>query len=153
MTVFVIIVLLLLGFGLILIEFLLTPGFVVGLLGLGCIIYAIYFAYDNLVAGQAHIFLGIAIVAGIFMVVKLFNGDTYNRIANNDIIKGKMNQRNMLNLSVGQEGLTLSALRPSGNALFNDIKVEVNSESDFVYTNTKIYITKIEQDKIFVKPL
>ena len=153
MVTLAVILLLLLGFGLILVEFFITPGFIVGILGTLCLIYAIYFGYQHLPIWQAHTYFGITAVLSIFMAFKLLSGDTYSRIANKDSIKGRMNERDLLELNIGDKGLTLSALRPSGNAIFGHLKCEVLTEGDFVYTNTKVEIIKIEKDKIFVKPI
>ncbi len=142
---------LLLGFGLILVEFFLTPGFIVGLIGFICIVYAIYFGYSHLQAFQANIILAVAVIFGIFLTIKLFTGNTYQKFAIKDTIEGRMNEKDKLNLQVGNIGITISALRPSGNAMFDEIKCEVTTEGEFVYTNTTIKIIKIEKDKIFVK--
>lgn len=148
-----IVLLMLLGVGLILVEFFITPGFIVGVLGVLCIAYAIYFGYQHLPTWQAHTYMAIGVFATLYLGVKLLTGTTYSRIANKDIIEGKMNRRDLLNLEVGMKGTTLSALRPSGNALFDNKKCEVLTEGDFVYANTEIKIIKIEQDKVFVKPV
>jgi len=148
-----VIIMLLLGFGLILVEVFITPGAIVGILGLICIVYGIYFGYQNLSLWQAHSYMGISLAISLFLLVKLLSGDTYSRIANKDTIKGRMNQRDLLNIKVGDKGITISALRPSGNALFDQLKCEVLTEGDFVYTNTEVEVIKIDQDKIFVKPI
>lgn len=146
-----VVLLLFLGFGLILVEFFITPGFIVGIIGAMCIIYAIYFGYEHLPSWQAHLYMLISAAFSIFMTIKLFTGNTYANIANKDAIYSKSNQRELLNLKIGDQGVTISALRPSGNAMFNDLKCEVLTEGDFVYTNSKVEIIKIDKDKIFVK--
>jgi len=148
-----VILLLLLGFGLILVEFFITPGAIVGIIGLLCIAYGIYFGYQHLPLWQAHTYLGLSLAIGIFLLVKLLSGDTYSRIANKDSIASRVNQRELLDLKIGDKGITMSALRPSGNALINHLKCEVLTEGDFVYTNTEVEIIKIDKDKIFVKPV
>ncbi len=153
MVLFAVILILLLGFGLILIEFFITPGFIVGLIGFACLAYAIYFGYQHLPTWQAHTTLAVTVLFGIIMTIKLFTGKTYERFAIKETIDSRVNEKDKLNLSIGEKGTTLSALRPSGNALFGEIRVEVTTEGDFVYTNTNIEIIKIEKDKIFVKPI
>lgn len=148
-----VILLLLLGFGLILVEFFITPGAIVGIIGLLCIAYGIYFGYQHLPLWQAHTYMGLSVVIGIWLLIKLLSGDTYSRIANKDSIGSRVNQRELLDLKIGDKGVTMSALRPSGNALINNLKCEVLTEGDFVYTNTEVEIIKIDKDKIFVKPV
>jgi len=152
MIILAVTLLLILGFGLILIEFFVTPGFIVGVIGVLCIVYALYFGYAELALWKAHIFLTVTLLLGLFLTIKLFTGNTYSRFAIKETIEGRVNERDKLNLNLGDVGTTLSALRPSGNAMFGNVRCEVTTEGDFVYSNTQIEIIKIEKDKITVKP-
>ena len=148
MIILAVTLLLVLGFGLILIEFFITPGFIVGVIGVFVIVYALYFGYAELPLLQAHVFLAVTLILGLLLTVKLFTGDTYSRFAIKETMEGRVNERDKLNLNVGDLGTTLSALRPSGNAMFGIVRCEVTTEGDFVYSNTQIEIIKIEKDKI-----
>ena len=52
----------------------------------------------------------------------------------------------------GMTGMTCTALRPEGKALFNNKRVVVYSPGEFVDQDTEVIVTKITSDKIFVKP-
>lgn len=54
---------------------------------------------------------------------------------------------------VGQEGIALTVLRPSGTAEINGIKMDVVSEGEFISQNTKVKIIKVEGRRIVVKVL
>jgi membrane-bound serine protease (ClpP class) len=54
---------------------------------------------------------------------------------------------------VGEEGVTVSQLRPNGKALINDEKMEVYSLGEYVDINVKVKVIKIADSKIFVKPI
>jgi membrane-bound ClpP family serine protease len=54
-------------------------------------------------------------------------------------------------VSVGDEGKTVSRLNPSGKALFGDNIIEVDAAGEFVDAESKIVVTKVEQNKIRVK--
>lgn len=54
---------------------------------------------------------------------------------------------------VGQEGVTLTILRPSGMAEINGIKMDVVSEGAFISENTKVKIIKVEGRRIVVRVL
>ncbi|MBU3143205.1 NfeD family protein [Clostridium sp. CF012] len=54
---------------------------------------------------------------------------------------------------VGQEGVTLTILRPSGIAEINGIKMDVVSEGEFICENTKVKIIKVEGRRIVVRVL
>ena len=55
-------------------------------------------------------------------------------------------------VSVGMEGICITKLSLTGNAKFGDNIVEVTSERGYINENTSIIITKIEGNKIIVKP-
>jgi membrane-bound ClpP family serine protease len=52
---------------------------------------------------------------------------------------------------VGQEGVALTVLRPSGIAEINGIKLDVVSEGDYISQNTKVTVIKVEGRRIVVR--
>ena len=56
-------------------------------------------------------------------------------------------------VKVGDEGKTISALRPYGKAIFSERFYEVKSSENFIDENKKIKIINILQDKIMVKKI
>lgn len=56
-----------------------------------------------------------------------------------------------LNYFVGQEGTTLTILRPAGIADVNGIKLDVVSEGEFISKDRKIEIIKVEGRRIVVR--
>jgi len=58
-----------------------------------------------------------------------------------------------LNYFVGQEGVTLTILRPSGTADFNGIKMDVVSEGEFISKDKKVKIIKVEGRRIVVREM
>jgi membrane-bound serine protease (ClpP class) len=53
---------------------------------------------------------------------------------------------------LGQSGTAVSFLRPAGVASFDDRRVDVLSEGDFVPAGTPVRVTRVEGARIFVKP-
>lgn len=56
-----------------------------------------------------------------------------------------------LNYFVGQEGVSLTILRPAGIADVNGIKLDVVSEGEFISKDKKIEIIKVEGRRIVVR--
>ena len=54
---------------------------------------------------------------------------------------------------VGREGMAVTALRPSGEADFNGVRLEVSSNGLLVNANTKIKVIDTEARKIIVCPV
>jgi membrane-bound serine protease (ClpP class) len=53
---------------------------------------------------------------------------------------------------LGAVGTAVSFLRPAGVASFNDIRVDVLTEGDFVPAGTPVLVTRVEGARIFVRP-
>lgn len=58
-----------------------------------------------------------------------------------------------LNYFVGQEGITITILRPAGIAEINGIKLDVVSEGDFISKDKKVKVIKVEGRRIVVKQI
>lgn len=153
MSAFSILALLLLGVVIILVEFFFVPGTtIVGFVGFTLSLVAIYFGYRDLgifygsvLLGGSVLFLGV----GLYISIKQ---QTWKLFALNENVEGKLKKRT-LKVSVDDEGVTVSALRPSGEAMFGDDMLEVHSQGGFIGVNSKISITLVEDNKIYVKPI
>ncbi|NLK88062.1 MAG: hypothetical protein GX279_11315 [Clostridiaceae bacterium] len=56
-----------------------------------------------------------------------------------------------LNYFIGSEGIAITALRPSGTADFNGVRLDVVSEGEFIKKGTAVIIDRIEGLRIVVK--
>ena len=148
----VVIALLLLGVLLLLLEILFVPGnTIVGVGGIVLLAIGIYLAYDYLGAAAGHISLASCLVAVILSLVVLLKGQTWKKMALEAHVQGKSVEEIEKLVSVGDEGKTVSRLNPSGKALFGDNIIEVDAAGEFVDAESKIVVTKVEQNKIRVK--
>lgn len=64
--------------------------------------------------------------------------------------KGYVSNKNRLEL-IGVEGMTLTALRPSGTVLIDDERIDVVSEGAFIPKDRKVRIIKTEGSRIVVR--
>jgi membrane-bound serine protease (ClpP class) len=67
-------------------------------------------------------------------------------------LKGKVNEF-VANVQVGDIGKTFSDVKPNGKAFFGEDKLEVFSNGSYIDRDIDVKIIKIEQNKIFIKPL
>lgn len=151
MTLGIIIFFLALGFIFLMVEVLVTPGIVVGVIGLlfmGFGVYKTYEAYGD-TAGNA-VLVG-SFLGSVFFVFAALKSGAWKRMASKDTIAGKAVDVLDDKVKIGDQGKTLSALRPSGNAYINNIRMEVFSEGEPVEAGSTIEVIKIRQNKIFVK--
>ena len=147
----IIIFLLVLGFIFLLVEIFVTPGIVLGVIGLlfmAAGIYRVYTQHGNSVGNYTLAGVTILSVGLIFFAMR---SGVWDRLAQKDVISGRANEIDEEFFKIGDQGKALSALRPSGNALINGKKVEVATEGQSVNSQEDIEIIKIRNKKIIVK--
>lgn len=152
-----VVLLLILGIGLIVTEFFITTG-ILGFLGGGLILVSLYLAgYDfKIMTYSIAIAFTIALVVAIvlFRSIGLQKGP-FRRLVLEDRTTtelGYVSNVSRLEL-IGQEGITATPLRPSGAAIFNNERVDVVSESNFIEKNQKVKVVKVEGVRVVVRKL
>lgn len=151
MSVTMIAILLLIGLFLIIVEVLITPGIIVGSLGvlfMGFGIYQTYVGY-GMVIGNWTLF-GMFVLS-IAVVVGALRSKAWKRMSLEHTLDGKVNVIDLDKIKPGDEGKTLSALRPSGNAIIHGSRVEVTTIGESLDAHTEIIVKEISQNKIIVK--
>jgi membrane-bound ClpP family serine protease len=68
-------------------------------------------------------------------------------------IDSKVNEGITTSLHVGDEGKTVSTLRPVGKAEFKDGQFEVKTTGEYVETGMRIRITGIHSQQVTVEPI
>ncbi|MGB0917449.1 MAG: NfeD family protein [Flavobacteriales bacterium] len=150
----VVIALLLLGVLLLLLEILFVPGTtIVGIGGVVLLIIGIYLSYTYLGSQAGHISLASCVAAVFLSLIVLLKGQTWKRMALETNVEGKSVEEVEKLVSVGDEGKSVTRLNPSGTALFGENLIEVDASGEFVDAESKVVVTKVEQNKIRVKTL
>ncbi|SFG63534.1 NfeD family protein [Pontibacter chinhatensis] len=146
----------LIGIGLLLVvvELIFVPGTtVVGILGFILTAIGIWIGYAALGTNTGHVILATTVlVAGIAFFYS-FRSDSWTRFALKEQNRSRVNEDEQHTLTVGQEGTTVSALRPQGTALFTERHYQVQTRSEFLAPNTPIRIVKLDQNKIIVEAI
>ncbi len=151
---FAVIGLIVLGMGLLIIEIIFIPGTtVVGIAGAICSIYGIYLGYDYFGNTGGTIVLISAAIFNGGAIVYAFKTKSWERFSLKDINSGRFNEDQKYQLKLGDQGTTISSLKPIGKAIFNDTELEVRSEGTYIRENQEIEIIKIDNKKIIVKPI
>lgn len=152
MTWALIITLILIGLVFILLEILVIPGTgILGILGLGLIIFSIWSAYHEYGSMEGHYTLGGCLVVSFISVYFAVKSKTWRKLMLHDNIEGKTNTLEIDAVKVGDEGMSISRLAPMGKALINNEYYEVKTNGKFIDQNKNIVITKVEGNKIYVK--
>ncbi|WP_276499530.1 NfeD family protein [Pontibacter litorisediminis] len=146
----------LIGIGLLLIivELIFVPGTtIVGILGFVLTAIGIWIGYAALGTETGHIILGATVLISGIAFLYSFRSDSWTRFALREQNRGHVNEEYQHTLQVGEEGTTVSALRPQGTALFAERHHEVQTRGEFVAPNTPIRIIRLDQNKIIVEAI
>lgn len=151
MSVALIIFFLALGLLLLLIEVLITPGIVIGSIGVMFMGFGIYKVYADYGMNAGNITLAGSFLVSVLAVVIALRSKAWKRMSLKDTLEGKTNTINMDLIKPGDSGRSLSRLRPSGNALINGSRVEVVTLGESIDADQEIEVKEIRLNKIFVK--
>lgn len=143
--------LILLGIFLLVAEVIFIPGTTfVGIAGFICVLLGIYLGYNHFGTTTGSLILAGAILASVFALYYSFKTRSWERFSLKGEHTARFNDDYKLELKVGDKGVTISSLKPTGKAIFQDKELEVRSEGGFISENRKIEIIKIDQNKIIV---
>ncbi len=149
----IIAVLILIGLVFLVLEILVFPGQgIAGILGLIILGIAIWQTYKHFGPLAGHLTLGGTFILSIVLLVFSLRSGTWKKTMLKTKIDGKVNLVDTHKLKVGEEGKTISRLNPAGKAFINGDYWEVHTQGEYVEPHTDIIITKIEFNKIYVKP-
>jgi membrane-bound ClpP family serine protease len=150
----IVISLILAGLGLLVAEIIFVPGTtLVGVLGFGFLVVGVGLSFRYFGDETGWITAGSS-VAGLGIVLYYsFKTNVWRRFALKSAIDGKVNECEVAELAVGQEGTALSALRPVGKGELGNKTYEVQTQGHYVETGTKIRIIKISLNQITVEPI
>ncbi len=151
------VLLLILGIGLIIAEFFVTGG-ILGLLGVGSILGALFMAGYNVTHMSMSIAIAfiVAIIVGVILYKFIgMERGIFKRLILTDQTTtelGYVSSVNRLEL-IGQEGITLTPLRPSGMVELEDERVDVVSRGSFIDVNERVKVVKVEGMRIVVRKI
>lgn len=146
--------LILAGIVLIIVEVVFIPGTtVIGLLGAVFMIAGVVFAYKEFGNDVGfYVLLGTGVVTGVGLYLSFRKG-AWSKVSNKSAIKSKVNEGLTAHLNEGEEGVTVSALRPMGTADFKGKIFEVKTTGGYVPEAIRVRIVNIRVNDILVEPI
>jgi len=134
------------------------PGIgIFGIVGIVLMVIDIFILAENFVQGLI-LFAALAIIVLLFVLMLLL-------FASKGILPKKLvlsestdNESGYVasakvELNEGDEGVTVTYLRPAGKAAFGDTKYDVVSEGEFVESGVSVKVLSVVGSKITVKPI
>lgn len=146
-----IVFLLVLGILLFALELFVTPGVLIGLFGLlswGLSVYLVFDTYGSFSGGLYALFLMVFAVSAVIWGVQ---SNIWSRVTVHSNLDSRAHEDPNLLIQKGALGQTLSVLRPSGTARFEDAILEVHSQGDWIPQGVQIEVILIDDNKIYVQ--
>nr|MDD6335510.1 NfeD family protein [bacterium] len=150
------IVLMVIGFGLIILE-MFIPGFgLPGTLGTISLLAGIVLKSQTFMEGLLW-FVGSALLLGVVLLI-VVKSATNGRLAKTPLIlkaaattEGGFISNEDLSAFKGKIGTTLTVLRPAGVGVFDGVRLDIVSEGDFLPANAQVQIVAVEGCRIVVR--
>jgi membrane-bound ClpP family serine protease len=150
----IVVSLILFGLILLIVEIIFIPGTtVVGFIGFGVMVFGMVLGFNYFDKTTGWLIAGGTTVASILLFYWAFRSKAWERFALKSSSQGKVNEGELDHLTTGEEGVTVSALRPMGKAEFGGKMVEVTSMGIYVESKTRIKIVRILLNQILVEPI
>ena len=143
-----VILLFVVGLGLMFTEMLL-PGIVFGLCGFGCVVAAIFFAFQlSGTLGWVFVVLAAASIPTFLLFWTKVVGKYF---AIKETQKDFVGTESGMHELMGQEGVTLTTLRPAGMARFGDKKVDVIADGEIIEKDTRVRVMEVKGNRVVVR--
>lgn len=141
------------GFILLAIEIFLIPGIgIAGPLGAVALVAGVSLAWAKFgtLWGMASLVASVAITAvGLWFFPRSKAG---KRLVLNTGLAGVSAADRELGKLIGEHGVTLTPLRPSGVAEFNDQRIDVVTDGSYLEPNQRVRVVRVEGNRIVVEP-
>lgn len=140
-----------LGIALVVIEVLFVPGTTfVGLIGFLLMALGVWYCFDSYGSTYGILLASISLMLMVLVFYWGYKKNIWKKFALNAENDARLAQKSINYLEVGQEGITISALRPSGIAEFNGKRAEVQTFGELLDAGTNVKIIEIKGNEVFV---
>lgn len=153
MTLAVLIGIIVIGFLLVMLELFVISGTIIpGIIGAVMLISGIIFSYTRFDMTTGHTTLISTIAFSTIVMYFAFRAKTWQQVALHTQISSKANPEQM-SFHVGDKGIALSRLAPTGKIMLNGQITEATTFNTFIDANSQVEVTQVLPDKIYVKPI
>lgn len=150
----IIILLILVGFFLLILEFFVFPGITVaGIAGIITVGTAVYIGYSNYGTSTGNIILALTLFAFIITLTVALRSKTWNKLSLDTAITSNVETVSQTLIHVGDKGIATTRLNPTGKALVNNQEVEAHCPGKFVDAKSPLEVVKVFKTHIIVKQI
>jgi membrane-bound ClpP family serine protease len=148
---------LLVGLGLVIFE-MFDPGFgVPGISGLALLALGVILTAKSLFEALVMVIILMAILG--LMLALAIRSATRGRLSRTMVLSTSLNKESGFNSTddfssyLGREGVAETTLRPSGTAVFDDIKLGVVTEGGFIQKDSPVKVVQVSGGRIVVREI
>lgn len=146
-----IIAIILFGIVLLILEILILPGLIAGIIGTIFIVVGIGMMYKSFGNSYGNITLICTILLCAGLLIYVFKTKAWLRFSLKDTNDSKVIDLTHETIVEGEEAITISALRPMGSVLIKNQKYEVQTNGEYIEANKKVIVVKVLTNKLLVK--
>jgi membrane-bound ClpP family serine protease len=149
-----VLLLLISGIALLIVEIIFIPGTtVLGLVGAAMVVLGVVLGYSYFGNQTGTIVLIGTLVVGAIATALSFRAGVWGKFALHDVNRAKFNEDFTPDVTIGDEGIALSALRPIGKAEFGKQVLEVRTTGQYLTAGSRLRVIRVdENNRIFVEP-
>lgn len=148
---FALIVLIVIGFILLILEFLVFPGVnVAGIIGFICICFGLYLGYKYFGNQKGNIILLVTAVGGCVLTWYALRAQTWDRLGLRSQIDSTVEGVDE-SIKPGDTGICIGRLAPMGKVKVGELVVEAMSQNGYIDSGSEVEVIKVYKDKIIVK--
>lgn len=144
-----------LGFGAIILEFFVPSAGLIGIVGGGCVIAGIVFTFKTYGAEAGTLFLIACVITGPVLMFLYFKIFPRSPIGKKLILHRTQNREAGFHtppeLNEGEKGVSTTDLRPSGKIVIDDKEYSVSTEGEYIEKGENVIVTKVEGNRITVQ--
>jgi membrane-bound ClpP family serine protease len=152
-TIISIILLILAGIVLLILELLILPGLVAGIVGGILLIAGIWYSFHEYGSTTGFITAFATLALTLLSLYLTFKYNIWRRFSLEKANDSKISRVDEMNINPGDTGKSLSAIRPMGMGMFNHKKVEVQSMGEMIDANSSIEVIEVLPNKLIVKKI
>ncbi len=142
------------GLFLIIAEIIFVPGTtLVGILGFIFLLLGVGLSFNYFGSETGWTTVGVSAAASGLILYYSFKANIWGRFSLKSSINSKVNEGEVDSLTVGTEGLTVSALRPVGKATLGEKMYEVKTQGEYLDSGSRVRVIKIIMNQIIVEPI
>lgn len=151
MTILAIILLIAIGIALLVLEILVLPGLIAGIIGGVFILAGVLMTYSNYGSEAGHLTAIASTILSAGTVIYFLRSKSWQKFGLNSKLEGKTNEVDKLPVAEGDTGITISALRPMGTIMIGNLRIEAQTKGEMIPENTPVKIISVLPNKVLVE--